>query len=480
MDINEIRKRLEAARGEALAAEKAYDKAIKTRGDKGAVDQAEAYLIAEQRADRIAGEFEAAVRDAVNRGELTVERGDGSGSRDDERDRKGRSRRPAGDVRDTAIRSLERVADEQRSGPVDTKVVERYVGAIEKDTTDLSARYVEAASDEDYLGAFRKYANDPERGHLLWDDREHEAWRKAEAVRATLTDTSGSALLPIHLDPNIILTNTGVAGDFRSFSRVETLPVGNTYNAVTTANGSAEWVAENTQVSDATPTPATKAVPVYKGDAYFQYTIEFAQDSKDWEQQVTKLLADAKQRLEQTAFAVGTGGTQPTGIVTALQAVTASRVNATTNGSFGAPDVFALLQALPARWWDQDRGASWLSNQTFGVEIRKFALASGNVSSAFWADLGTREPPTLLGYPVHHASGMQATPLSAATASNDDILVVGNFNQYLIADRLGATVEFVPTVLGANQRPIGARGIVLWFRTGADVLVPDAFRMLRV
>jgi predicted phage gp36 major capsid-like protein len=53
----------------------------------------------------------------------------------------------------------------------------------------------------------------------------------------------------------------------------------------------------------------------------------------------------------------------------------------------------------------------------------------------------------------------------------------GDFNQYVIVDRLGTQIELIPHVFGANRRPIAARGYYLHRRTGADVLVGDAFRL---
>ena len=34
--------------------------------------------------------------------------------------------------------------------------------------------------------------------------------------------------------------------------------------------------------------------------------------------------------------------------------------------------------------------------------------------------------------------------------------------------------------MGANRRPTGQRGALLWFRTGSNVVVPQAFRLLNV
>lgn len=62
----------------------------------------------------------------------------------------------------------------------------------------------------------------------------------------------------------------------------------------------------------------------------------------------------------------------------------------------------------------------------------------------------------------------------------DYVLLYGDFTNFVIVDRVGTTMELVPHLFGANQRPTGQRGALLWFRTGSDVVIPNAFRLLDV
>jgi predicted phage gp36 major capsid-like protein len=50
----------------------------------------------------------------------------------------------------------------------------------------------------------------------------------------------------------------------------------------------------------------------------------------------------------------------------------------------------------------------------------------------------------------------------------------------VIVDRIGNTLELIPNLVGANRRPTGQRGALLWFRTGSDSVVDNAFRLLNV
>jgi HK97 family phage major capsid protein len=85
----------------------------------------------------------------------------------------------------------------------------------------------------------------------------------------------------------------------------------------------------------------------------------------------------------------------------------------------------------------------------------------------------------LLGRNMYENSNMDGTFDAAATANNY-LLLYGDFQQFVIVDRIGSTIELVPHLFGANRRPTGQRGALLWFRTGSNVVVPQAFRLLSV
>ncbi len=155
----------------------------------------------------------------------------------------------------------------------------------------------------------------------------------------------------------------------------------------------------------------------------------------------------------------------------AVAAVAGSRV--TGGATYDVADVYATKDALPARWRPR---ASWVANESIYSLTRQFATGSGP-QHAFWTDLGMDRPSLLLGRPVYESSAMDGT---LAAASTNDILLCGDFSQYLIVDRVGMTVAYEPLVKGANQRPTGEVGWYAYWRGGANVLVADAFRILRV
>ena len=85
-------------------------------------------------------------------------------------------------------------------------------------------------------------------------------------------------------------------------------------------------------------------------------------------------------------------------------------------------------------------------------------------------------PPELIGYPAHKASGMDATVTALAT---NLVMILGDWNNYVIADRIGMTLELVPHLFAtAANRPSGERGLYGYARTGADSVNDAAFVLL--
>jgi HK97 family phage major capsid protein len=67
---------------------------------------------------------------------------------------------------------------------------------------------------------------------------------------------------------------------------------------------------------------------------------------------------------------------------------------------------------------------------------------------------------------------------TVTAAANNYLGIIGDFDNYVIADRIGMTVEFVPHLFGSNQRPTNSRGWLAYVRHGADSVNDGAFRML--
>lgn len=80
----------------------------------------------------------------------------------------------------------------------------------------------------------------------------------------------------------------------------------------------------------------------------------------------------------------------------------------------------------------------------------------------------------MAGWPVYENSNMDGT-LNGAAA--DYVLISGDFQQYVILDRVGATIEFIPHLFKGSFRPSGQRGFYQHWRVGGHAIVPSAFEL---
>jgi len=361
-------------------------------------------------------------------------------------------------IEETAIRGISDAAKER---------------ATELAESDPSiARHILLTGSPAYFSAFKKYLRSPQMFQAMLTPEEADAF-----ARASLSNTAanGGATNPWLLDPTVILTNSGAVNPFRALATIVT---GTTdkWNGITSAGVTAEWLGEGSAAADASPTVASPQIPAFKGAAYIDATVEQQGDGQ-LVSQLPRLIADAKDRLEATAFATGNGTTQPEGVVTGVGAVTASRISPTTGGQFAVAgalvDVFKVANGLSPR---SAANASWVGNKTVFNTIRQAAMAQNSANSV-WTDGALGTPSSLLGSGTYEASAMDST---YTTSSN--ILLAGDFKAgYYIYDRVGVEMQYIPVVIDqATGRPNGKSGWFTYWRTGAEVVDPNAFRLLRL
>jgi HK97 family phage major capsid protein len=278
------------------------------------------------------------------------------------------------------------------------------------------------------------------------------------------TTTGGFAVVPDY-DLTLQLINSGTTNPFRQISRVVQTN-SNQWKGLTTAGVTAGWITESTEEGDDTPTVAQPSVTVHRAGAYLQASFEVIADS-NLGAEVGMLLQDAKDQLEANAFATGTGGGQPFGVVTRCQSLNAyvfGDSGSTTEKEIVQSDIYALDNALAPRYRPN---ASFVANKAIWNQVRQAAASAAN-NNTFWVDFGNGLPSRLIGYPVYESSVMDSTVVSG---SQDDVIVLGDFRHgYLIADRIGMTMAYNPLVIGSNRRPTGEVGWFMYWRTGADVV----------
>lgn len=377
---------------------------------------------------------------------------------------------PAGVLRDDARQTITRAHEAGHLPDYAAERAERLVTAGPEREQTLAARWAVATGDEHYRTAFAKLLADPTRGHLLWTGEEHRAYQAVDQVRAamSLTDANGGFMVPLTLDPAILLTSDGSINPLRQISRV-VQTVTDQWQGVTSAGVTAEWKAEGSETADASPIVDDAPIPVHFGDAFVQYSFEVGMDAPRFLDELTKVLLDGADQLQATAFTTGTGTGQPKGFVTAL-AGTSSEINTGGTEAIIAADAYTLQNALPPRF---QGNAKWVANIATINTFAQFETAAGALK---FPEVRNNQ---LLRKPLLELSNMDGS-INAAVTANNYVMAYGDWSNFVIVDRIGTTLELIPNLVGANRRPSGQRGALLWFRTGSDVTVPQAFRLLDV
>lgn len=292
---------------------------------------------------------------------------------------------------------------------------------------------------------------------------------QAEAMRASmsLTSANGGYALPTLLDPTLIKTGTATKNPVRRIARVEQ-GTQDKWNGVTVGNVSTAWKAEGSAFTDGSPTMGGVQVDAAMLTAYVTGSYEIFGDS-NLLGQLPGLIGEAIDFAESTAFISGSGSNAPYGIVTAVSGTAGSLVTVTTRGTFSSAssaDTLAMFNALPVRYEDS---STWLMNKATYLTMAQQVIGTTGVRVV---DITNRD--VVLDSPV-----VRASDLPSATTSGNILAVLGDFSQYIIYDRLGVNVEFIPNVVDGSGIPTGQRGLVAYKRVGANVADVNAFRLLK-
>lgn len=277
----------------------------------------------------------------------------------------------------------------------------------------------------------------------------------------SLTGAAGGFAVPFELDPTILYTSTGTINFIRQVSRVEQISV-DEWRGISSAGITAAYSAEATETTDNAPTLAQPTISTEKAQAFIPFSIEVGMDWDGLQAQMARGLADAKDELEAAKFISGTGTNEPFGVLTG----TTNTVPGAAGQTFTLANLYSLQNALPPRY---QNNATFMGNLAVSNRIRQFDTAGG---AGLWVQLGGGVPPQLLGWDYRMASDM----LDVATSVK--FLLVGDFQRYLIVDRIGLTVDLIPHIFGTSHRPTGQRGIYAFWRNSAKVVDANAFRAL--
>jgi len=264
-----------------------------------------------------------------------------------------------------------------------------------------------------------------------------------------------------------VLNAQGADNPIRGIARNETITT-KQWKGVGTTGVTWGFVDEGAASTDASPTVSQPTVDLHTARAWLTYSIELEQDAVGLEGQLFRLLGNGWSDATAGYLATGSGVGQPKGIITALDAVTASEVQITAPGALAAADISKAWVSLP------DRGrvnASWVMNESVREKIAGWGDEYGNRT----VDLGGRLEQ-IRNRPVYST---EKFPVAATTTGSANQVVVGDFSGYLVVQRAGMTIEPVQTVVDSTGLPVGKRGLFAWARIGADVVDAGLLRLLQ-
>ena len=371
--------------------------------------------------------------------------------------------------RDSAMRQLDKSVKAGLPARA-AEVIERLTNTGNHLERSWVNRWVTDTGSPEYRSAFAKIlVHGESRASLEWTAPERAAYDRVARLKdeqraMSLTDSAGGFLVPFELDPVVNIVSAGSTNPLLQIADVKTVHT-DVWHGVSSAGVVSEWLAEAAEASDASPTLAEPSISNYKASTFVPFSVEVEGDATAILSEVSKLMNDGLTQLLNTAFTTGSGVGNPTGIITALTG-TSSVVNAGTSGTLAASDVYALQSSLGPRF---QGNARWVGNLAVLNALRQMETSNGALK---FPSLQS-DPPNLLGRPAHELSNMDGT-----VAAGNNLLVYGDFSQYVITQRVGSSLELIPHLFGANRRPTGQRGAWLWARYGADSINDAAFRML--
>jgi HK97 family phage major capsid protein/HK97 family phage prohead protease len=366
----------------------------------------------------------------------------------------------ARELKDRALRSIER---EEKNFPAER-------GTTAEDLqTNVESLLTNAVDPQGEIARRILVTGHPEYADAFWNKlRGRMTSRRQDEIleRALGVATSGYAM-PYTLDPTVLLTSNGAVNPLRQISRVVQIS-GQTWNGVNSAGVTASFDSEASEVSDDTPTLSQPTVTTLKAQAFVPFSIESEQWS-DIRNELAREIRDSKDVLEASKFTVGTGTSEPTGVITGATLL------ATTAGSavVALADIDTLMDSLPPRF---QANAKLLANRKFFSKIRQLSRTAGVNDQ--WPNVAPGQPGTINGVPTYECSDVVSTITTVAAL----VAAYGDFEAgFLIVDSIGLNVEYVPTLLHtSNNRPSGQRGLHAYWMTNSVVRSTAPLRVLKI
>lgn len=290
-------------------------------------------------------------------------------------------------------------------------------------------------------------------------------WEIVRATMSTGTTTEGGYTVQTEVATSV-LEALKAYGGMRSIAEVFSTAQGNPMNWPT-SDGTAEEgeiVDENATASDADATFGVKSLPVYKySSKVIAVPVELLQDSNvDIEAFVRARLATRLGRITNKHFTIGTGSSQPNGVVTAAgvgvtAANSSSQVTAVTYNS-----LIDLQHSVDPAYREGGNCRFMFADSTLKA-IRKIVDGQSRPIFVPGYEQGNPggAPDRLLGDPITINQSVAAMAASAKS------ILYGDFSHYKIRDVMGVELQRYTDSAYAKK---GQVGFLAWMRSGGNLV----------
>lgn len=329
----------------------------------------------------------------------------------------------------------------------------------------------------------------PREAFNQWSRRGLDGMTAQQAVAfrntmSTTTTTEGGYTVPSMISSQLI-DSMKAYGAMRAVSTVINTSDGRPLS-FPTSDGTAEvgeWIAQNVTATGADPSFGTVSLNVFKASSKIVAApIELLQDSAvNIEELIVKRFAERLGRITNTGYTVGTGTSQPDGIVAKASSGKVGTTGQTLtiiyddlvdlvhsvdpayrSSSCGFMCSDSMLKVLRKLKDGQNRPI-WTPNDLAGIRSNVNPDGHGGYSSQ-----GVAVPfDTLLGYPVWVNNDM------AAPGANAKSLIFGDFSKYYIRDAMDVQMF---RFSDSAYTKLGQVGFLAWMRTGGNLLDTGAVK----
>ena len=306
-----------------------------------------------------------------------------------------------------------------------------------------------------------------------------------KAIKATINesvDSLGGYLVPEDYRTQLVsrIADTGI---IRRYARKVTTnrdsvewPTLQGGNDLYTSAVRVTWVDENPADASQTltnPTFGMNKIPVNTVMARIDLSKNQLEDSAfNMIMLMTELFGEAAGIDEDIQFLTGTGGATPRGVLGArsgaeqIPLTGIEAVNSGASSTLLADGVIDLVYSLPQQY----RGnAILLGARTTHCDVRKFKATDNQYIWEPAYKVG--EPATVLGYGFYESESVPTVGV------NKYPLIFGDWSGYVIADRIGMTVQRVEDTTTTGQNKVA---LFMRRRLGGDVIEPWKFKAQKV